>query len=92
MIAHQISGTGSEIDFEKVLASQSNPLRVLALSVLDRLPASLRTKLQSLSIVGEFSHELAQIILEDEYSYDEINQFALDGNIFSQTGSPEVYI
>ena len=90
MIAHQISGTGSEIDFEKVLASQSNPLRVLALSVLDRLPASLRTKLQSLSIVGEFSHELAQIILEDEYSYDEINQFALDGNIFSQTGSPEV--
>ena len=90
MIARQISGTGSEIDFEKVLASQSNPLRVLALSVLDRLPASLRTKLQSLSIVGEFSHELAQIILEDEYSYDEINQFALDGNIFSQTGSPEV--
>ena len=90
MIAQQISGTGSEIDFEKVLASQSNPLRVLALSVLDRLPASLRTKLQSLSIVGEFSHELAQIILEDEYSYDEINQFALDGNIFSQTGSPEV--
>ena len=90
MIAHQISGTGSKIDFEKVLASQSNPLRVLALSVLDRLPASLRTKLQSLSIVGEFSHELAQIILEDEYSYDEINQFALDGNIFSQTGSPEV--
>ena len=90
MIAQQISGTGSEIDFEKVLASQSNPLRVLALSVLDRLPASLRIKLQSLSIVGEFSHELAQIILEDEYSYDEINQFALDGNIFSQTGSPEV--
>ena len=90
MIAQQISGTGSEIDFEKVLASQSNPLRVLALSVLDRLPASLRTKLQSLSIVGEFSHELAQIILEDEYSYDQINQFALDGNIFSQTGSPEV--
>ena len=90
MIAQQISGTGSEIDFEKVLASQSNPLRVLAVSVLDTLPASLRTKLQSLSIVGEFSHELAQIILEDEYSYDEINQFALDGNIFSQTGSPEV--
>jgi len=90
MIAHQISGTGSEIDFEKVLASQSNPLRVLALSVLDTLPASLRTKLQSLSIVGEFSQELAQIILEADYSYDEINQFALDGNIFSQTGSPEV--
>lgn len=90
MIAHQISGTGSEIDFEKVLASQSNPLRVLAVSVLDTLPASLRTKLQSLSIVGEFSQELAQIILEADYSYDEINQFALDGNIFSQTGSPEV--
>lgn len=90
MIAHQISGTGSEIDFEKILTSQSNPLRVLAVSVLNMLSASLRTKLQSLSIVGEFSHDLAQTILEQDYSYDEINQFALDGNIFSQTGSPEV--
>lgn len=90
MIAHQISGSGSEVNFETVLASQSNPLRVLAVSVLDSLPAPLRIKLQSLSVVGEFTHELAEIILEQDYSYDEINQFALDGNIFSQTGSPEV--
>lgn len=90
MIAHQISGSGAEVNFETVLASQSNPLRVLALSVLDALPAPLRIKLQSLSIVEEFTHELAEIILEQDYSYDEINQFAFDGNIFSQTGSPEI--
>jgi len=90
MIAHQLSGSVAEIDFEKVLASQSNPLRVLALSVLDSIPAPLRAKLQSLSVVDEFTHEQAQVILEDDYSYDEINQYALDGSIFFQTGSPEV--
>jgi len=90
LIAHQLSGTNEKIDFEKVMASQSNPLRVLALSVLDTLLAPLRIKLQALSVVEEFSHEIAEVILENEYSYDQINQLALDGNIFFQTGSPEV--
>jgi LuxR family transcriptional regulator, maltose regulon positive regulatory protein len=90
MIAHQLSGSVAEIDFEKILASQSNPLRLLALSVLDSIPAPLRIKLQSLSVVDEFTHEQAQVILEDDYSYDEINRYAFDGNIFYQTGSPEV--
>ena len=38
--------------------------------------------------VSDYRAWLAEIILEQDYSYDEVNQFALDGNIFSQTGSP----
>lgn len=90
LLLNQIATTKSPVDFEKILASQSNPLRVLALSVLNGLTESLRINLRALSVVDEFSHELAQIILEDQYSYNQINEFALDGNIISQTGSPEV--
>ena len=89
MLMHQISKNKKPVDFEKLVSAQSEPLRTLASSVIDSLDLETRKILTSLSVVQEFDHELAQVILGEDYSYDLINQISLDGNYFSQTGSPE---
>jgi len=89
MLLHQIAKNKKPIDFEKLIASQTEPLRALATSVIDTLDEMTRSFITSLAVVQEFTHEQAEVILEDNYSYDLINQIALEGNYFSQTGSPE---
>jgi LuxR family maltose regulon positive regulatory protein len=89
MLIHQVSKNKQPVDFEKLVASQSDPLRALAISVVDSLDISTREVITSLAVVQEFTHEVAEVILGDSYSYDQINQIALDGNYFTQTGSPE---
>ena len=89
MLMHQIAKNKKPIDFEKLVSSQSEPLRALASSVIDSLDTHTRRILTSLAVVQEFNHDLAQVILDESYSYDLINQISLDGNYFSQTGSPE---
>ena len=89
MLVHQISKNKKPVDFEKLVSSQSEPLRALAVSVINSLDDKTREIITSLSVVQEFSHGQAEVILEDAYSYDQINQIAFDGNYFTQTGSPE---
>jgi len=89
MLMHQIAKNKKPIDFEKVVASQTEPLRALATSVINSLDEETRFLITSLAVVPEFTHEQAEVILGERYSYDAINQIALDGNYFSQTGSPE---
>jgi ATP/maltotriose-dependent transcriptional regulator MalT len=86
MLVHQIAKDKKPIDFEKIVSSQAEPLRALATSVFETLDPELRKILISLSIVQEFTHEQAEVILGPEYSYDAINQIARAGNYFSQTG------
>lgn len=88
MLIHQI-GKNKSIDFEKLVNSQSEPLRALALSVIQNLDPEMKSALTGLSVVEEFSHEVAEVILGPEYSYDLINSLGLEGNFFQQTGSPE---
>jgi LuxR family maltose regulon positive regulatory protein len=89
MLLHQIKKNKKPVDFEKLIASQTEPLRALATSVIDTLDEKTRSFITSLAVVQEFTHEQAEVILEENYSYDLINQIALEGNYFSQTGSPE---
>jgi LuxR family maltose regulon positive regulatory protein len=89
MLLYQIAKNKKPIDFEKLVASQSEPLRALATSVINYLDEETRSVLTALSVVQEFTHELAEVILGDSYSYDLINQIALEGNYFTQTSSPE---
>ena len=89
MLVRQISKNKKPVDFEKLVSSQSEPLRSLAASVINSLDDKTREIITSLSVVQEFSHGQAEVILEDAYSYDQINQIAFDGNYFTQTGSPE---
>lgn len=89
MLIHQIEKNKKPVDFEKLVASQSEPLRALATSVITSLEPRMSEKLEALSVLKEFNHEQAEIILQEDYSYDFINSTSLEGNFFSQTGSPE---
>jgi ATP/maltotriose-dependent transcriptional regulator MalT len=90
MLLYKIQKKGVDIDFEKILSSQSEPLRALATSVIQDLNPEIYDTLVPLSIIQEFSHEQAQIILGEKYSYDIINQIAFDGNFFLQTSDPQL--
>ena len=89
MMLHQISKNRKPIDFEKLVSSQSEPLRALAISVIQTLEPTVKSTITALSVVEEFNHAQAEVILGSDYSYDLINQIALEGNFFSQTGDPE---
>jgi hypothetical protein len=86
---HQISKTGQPIDFEKVIATQSDPLRALIHSALDTLNEDSRFILTSLSVIEEFTHQQAEIIREDKYDYDLINALGLEGNFYTQRSGTE---
>lgn len=89
MLLYKIKKNGVEIDFEKILSSESEPLRALATLVIEDLSPESYNTLVPLSIIQEFSHDQAQVILGDEYSYDRINRIAFDGNFFAQTSDPQ---
>jgi ATP/maltotriose-dependent transcriptional regulator MalT len=89
MLMYQIAKNKKPIDFEKIAVSQSDPLRSLAISVIEGLDSKVRSQITALSVLHEFSHEQAEVILQKEYSFDLINRLALDANYFSQTGCPE---
>jgi ATP/maltotriose-dependent transcriptional regulator MalT len=84
MLLQHISKDNQAIDFENIISAQSDPLRALVVSVLNEVDSKLRSMLVSLSIVEEFSHLEAEVILADAYDFDLINQAAIEGRFFMQ--------
>jgi ATP/maltotriose-dependent transcriptional regulator MalT len=89
ILVRHIDKTDSSVDFAKLLATQSEPLRALALAILDATDCEVKRLVTKLSVVPEFSQEVAQVILGDEYDLNLINEIALEGNFFGQTSDPE---
>jgi ATP/maltotriose-dependent transcriptional regulator MalT len=89
MMLYQIGKNKKVVDFEKLVASETEPLRALVVSLVENLDYKTRSSITALAIIQEFNHEQAQVILGDDYSYDLINQIALEGSYFSQTSDPE---
>ena len=89
MLLHHLQNSQSEIDFERLIASNSEPLRALATTIIQALDTHTKNILTALSVVEEFNHELAEVILGEAYSFDLINSIALEGHFFSQSSHPE---
>ncbi len=89
ILVRHIGKTGQAVDFEKLLSSQSEPLRALAMTILDETDDQVKEVVTKLSVIHEFSHEVARVILQADYNFDLINEIALDGNFFGQTSDPE---
>ena len=89
LMIHQISKTHRPINFEAVVATQSDPLRALVNSALDTLNAESRFILSSLSVIQEFNHEQAAVILGEKYDFDLVNAIGLEGNFFTQRSGTE---
>jgi DNA-binding CsgD family transcriptional regulator/tetratricopeptide (TPR) repeat protein len=89
ILVRHIEKSNSPVDFTKLLSTQTEPLRALALTILDATDCEVKRAVMKLSVVQEFNHEVAQIILGDEYNPDMINEISLEGNFFGQTSDPE---
>jgi ATP/maltotriose-dependent transcriptional regulator MalT len=89
ILVRHIEKTDSAVDFAKLLATQSEPLRALAMTILDSTDCEVKRMVTKLSVVPEFSQEIAQVILGDEYDSNLITEIAFDGNFFGQTSDPE---
>ena len=89
LLVHQFGKSSNTLDFESIASSEIDPLRSLVRSAIDDLNQNEREIITALSVVSEFSHEQAKVILGQAYSYDLINQLALDGTFLQQTGNPE---
>jgi len=88
MLLDAVKKSKKAFDFEKMMATELDPLKALATQMLSLLNPDELSMLSSLAIVNEFDHELAQVILGSEYSYDVINAFGLSGNFFTQPRNP----
>ncbi len=89
ILVRHIEKTGSAVDFAKLLSTQSEPLRALAMTIIDETDCQVKQVVTKLSVVPEFNHDLARVILQEDYNFDLINEIALDGNFFGQTSDPE---
>jgi DNA-binding CsgD family transcriptional regulator len=89
ILVRHIEKSNSPVDFTKLLSTQTEPLRALALTILDATDCEVKKAVMKLSVIQEFNHEVAKIILGDEYNSDVINELALEGNFFGQTSDPE---
>ena len=77
---------GKEVpDFEMLAASQNDPVRILADQVVDDLEPEILESVSMLSLVNEFDHSLAEVIMGNKYSFELINSIAIEGNLFTQS-------
>ena len=79
MMCRNIQKGNSHTTFADAVASNVNPLSLLALESYNMLSQASREKLHKLSVIEEFDTEIAQIILGKDYSEAFINRLATDG-------------
>jgi len=82
LIAH-LQGKGKNDGIEKILSSNTEPLRALVLIVIDGLGKEISEMCEKLSVLEVFTLEDAKVILGKEYSYEHISAVAHKGEIFS---------
>jgi len=82
LIAH-LQSNGERAAIEKILSSESEPLRALVLIVIDGLSKDISEMCEKLSVLEVFTLEDAKIILGNDYSYELINTIAHKGEIFA---------
>lgn len=89
LLIEHINLRGSTSDVQEILSSSHEPLRALALVVLKNLDPEIINVAQKLSAVESFNLEIAELILEGDFSIPLINKIALQGEIFTQSSDPD---
>lgn len=83
LLLEHMQSKGFDLDISRLMSSNSEPLRELALFVLSNLDSKIINTVEKLSVVEVFDYELAEYLLSEEYSFDLITKIALKGEIFS---------
>ena len=71
------------VDLVRIMETDSEPLRALAMVVIKNLDKDILNTCEKLSVLESFNLEQAEIILGKDYSYELINSIALQGEIFT---------
>lgn len=89
MLIESIKHHGEAKDIAKIMNSNTEPLRALALLVINNLDPKVVNTAARLSVLETFNSEIAQLILESNYSPELINEIALKGEIFTYSPGPD---
>lgn len=79
LMCRNISKGNSHTTFSEAVASNTNPLGILALETYNTFSESTRSKILKLSMIEEFDEEVAEIILGESFSLAFLNRIASDG-------------
>jgi len=87
LMAHvQSSDTG--VDLLQVMGSESEPLRAMAMVVIQNLDENIYKTCKHLSVLETFTLADAEVVLDEMYSFDLINKIAQRGEIFKPSRDP----
>lgn len=88
LILHHLQ-LDSQTNFTNLMKSSTSPLTALAKVALENINPENHERLRLLSIVSEFSHELAEELLGEKYSFEAISAMGNLGEIISLSDSSE---
>ena len=72
-----------DLDISRLMSSDTEPLRELALFVVSNLDSKVIKTVETLSVVEVFDYELAEYLLGKDYSFDLITAISIKGEIFT---------
>ena len=85
MLLEHMQSKKFDLDISRLMSSDTEPLRELALFVLSNLDSKVIKTVETLAIVEVFDYELAEYLLGKDYSFDLISAIAIKGEIFTSS-------
>jgi ATP/maltotriose-dependent transcriptional regulator MalT len=83
LLVEHISIRKNEIDLSKIMSSGVEPLRSLALFVVNELNPEVVKMAETLSVLEVFDLDVARFLLGESFSVDLISSVAIQGEIFT---------
>lgn len=88
LLRAHLQSRSKHIDLVQVMAMESEPLRAIALVVIENLSPEIFRTCKRLSVLSNFTLEDAKVILGTDFNFDVINSIAQRGEIFTPSRSP----
>ena len=85
MLLEHMQSKKFDLDISRLMSSDTEPLRELALFVVSNLDSKVIKTVETLSVVEVFDYELAEYLLGKDYSFDLISAIAIKGEIFTSS-------
>ena len=85
MLLEHMQSKKFDLDISRLMSSDTEPLRELALFVVSNLDSKVIKTVETLAIVEVFDYELAEYLLGKDYSFDLISAIAIKGEIFTSS-------
>jgi ATP/maltotriose-dependent transcriptional regulator MalT len=89
LLRAHLQSNSKKFEIEQIMSSTTEPLRSLAMIVIDGLNEDVKAVCESLSVLEVFSLEQAELILGERYNSDLISSIAHKGEIFTLSRDPE---